>query len=627
MCGIFGILSVDSGLDKELLGIPNSIEILKHRGPDGKGYYIDDSIYLGHRRLSIIDIEGGNQPLFNEDKKKCVIFNGEIYNFIELRGELERKGHRFRTNSDTEVIVHAYEEWGTDCVQKFRGMFAFALWDSIKKELFLARDRLGIKPLFYYNSGRYLIFASEIKAILQVPGVQRSLSLDGLAGFLLLSYIPAPYTIFEGIRKLEAGHYLFVRNEAIKKIQYWDVCFEPDYSKSEKYFAERVSELLFQSVRLRMISDVPIGAFLSGGIDSGIVVALMSKLSREHIKTFCMGFGGTVGGYLDERRYAKSVASKYHCDHEEFEVLPKVEHILDRIVEAFDEPFADHSTIPSYHLCKITRQKVKVALSGLGGDELFGGYERHLGFKLSKLFSLIPTAIQTNIIRPFVEKLPERRNGHYTVNHIKRFFHYSSLKPAQRYIGFSSMRNAIELLANPKMLKESFLALDDFLVRIFNKPTTDDILNKALYFDIKMYLPEDILTCTDRMSMAHSLEVRVPFIDHKLVELCATIPSELKIKWYQKKYLLRKMAREYLPEQVINHRKQGFVGPLAKWLQTDLKPVVLKILNSEEVDRIGIFKPKEVQKVLNDHFQNKNNNDKLIWSLLIFHKWHKKYME
>lgn len=606
---------------------------ISHRGPDDYGYYKDNHALLGHRRLSIIDLSTGHQPIFNEDGSKCVIFNGEIYNYLGLREELLVKGHSFKTRSDTETILHAYEEWGEECVSRFRGMFAFAIWDSVERKLFVARDRLGIKPVFFAEHHGKLYFASEMKAILSDETFPREIDECAMASYFCLSYIPAPMTIFKHIRKLLPGHTLTFKDGRVSTREYWDLYFEPDRGKSEKYFIDGFLGLLDEAVRIRLMSEVPLGAFLSGGIDSSTIVALMSMASESPVNTFSIGFGGNIGGYLDERGYARQVSERYRTDHREHEVTPSPAGLVEKIVKGFDEPFADDSTIPSFFVCQIARQNVTVALSGLGGDEVFAGYERYLGFELSRIYQVLPFSIREHVVRRMIEGLPERADGHYTVNHMKRFVRSSSLKPDLRYFGYmTKVDPAMEssLFSEPERFRDGFQACRDSVLSYFNSSNVSDdpgSLNRALYCDIKIYLPEDILAVTDRMSMHHSLEVRVPFLDHKFMEFCATIPAEMKMRWFRKKYLLKKGVANLLPSQVLKHRKQGFVGPMAQWLKGDLKPYALKILSKESLKRHGLFDHRTIRRVMDEHFSGKEIHDTLIWALLMFQTWHEIYIE
>lgn len=639
MCGICGVINLNfyTPVKVELLESMN--ETLTHRGPDDKGVFAKGPVGLAMRRLSIIDIAQGKQPISNEDKTIWVISNGEIYNFIELRQVLLAKGHEFATKSDTECIVHLYEEHGTDFVHHLRGMFAIAIWDERNNRLILARDRLGIKPLFYGENRGKLFFASEMKAILDSESFPRELDNDALASYFTLTYVPAPLTIFKKISKLPPGHLMIVHKNGILIHQYWDLTFKPDRKKSEKAFIEECVAILEEAVRIRLVSEVPLGAFLSGGVDSSIIVALMSKVSNSDVNTFSIGFGGDIGGYLDERRYARLVAERYATNHEEYEVLPKPDGLVETIVRAFDEPFADDSTIPSYFLCKAAKENVTVALSGLGGDEVFGGYERYLGFGLSLLYEKLPLFVREDLIRKFIEILPERSDGHYTVNHMKRFVRSSSFPRDMRYVSYISMLNGRlkeDFFAEPETFRDSFRTCEDLVLSYINsskaadaadKHNTLNDLNRVFYCDIKTYLPEDILALTDRISMHHALEVRVPFLDHKLVEFCATIPPEMKLKWLRKKYFLKKAVADLVPRNVLQHRKQGFASPMASWLQADLKPYVLETLSERNLSKHGLFNLGTVNSILHDHFRRREIHDKLIWSMIIFQKWFDIYID
>ena len=628
MCGIFGMVA--PRVSREHL--VKATQTLAHRGPDDSGYYLDDHVAIGHRRLSIIDLAGGHQPIFNEDGTRCIVSNGEIYNFHELRDELAERGHTFVTRSDTETILHACEEWGEACVDRLRGMFAFVVWDAKNRTLFAARDRLGIKPFFYALHGGKLYFASEMKAILADPEVPRVVDETALAAYFSLSYIPGELTIFKHIKKLLPGHTLTYRDGSLAIRKYWDLRFVSDRGKREARFVDEFMGLLQEAVKIRLMSEVPLGAFLSGGIDSSTVVALMSMVTSSPVRTFCMGFGGSVGGYLDERGYARQVAQRYATSHREHEVVPEPAGLMEKIVTAFDQPFADDSTIPSYFVCKVAREDVTVALSGLGGDEVFGGYERYLGLKLSREYRRIPAVVRERFIRRVVEGLGERRDGHYTVNHMKRFVRFGSLPPDLCYLGYLSTISPLvkgSLFADARRFDPCFDECRDLMLSYYNSEMVsgDDIMNRAFYCDLKTYLPEDILAVTDRMSMHHALEVRVPFIDHKFLELCATIPSEMKMRRFTKKYLLKQAVKPILPGEVIAHRKQGFVGPMTQWLKSELKAFTLETLSRRNLERHGLFNCPTVERVLAEHFSGREIHDTLIWSLLVFQTWYELYIE
>jgi len=549
------------------------------------------------------------------------VFNGEVFNFQELKSELEERGHRFSTVSDTETILHAYEEWGEECVHKFRGMFAFCIWDSKNESFFLARDRFGIKPLFYACYNGKFTFASEMKSILSDPAVDRTIDKEALAAYFMFSYIPAPLTIYTRIKKLLPGHTLVFKKGQITIKKYWDVIFKADRRKKEKEFIAEFLDLLKESVRLRLISDVPLGAFLSGGIDSSAVVAVMSGQRSSPVNTFTIGFGGNTKGF-DER---------YATIHKEYEVAPDIDgSLVNRIVQAFDEPFADDGMIPSYFVSKMARDNVTVALSGLGGDEAFGGYERYLGFELGRYYHAIPSFVRKQVFQKIVETLPEQSLGGVRVNHLKRFVRSSSMSEGERYLSMVSK-------VSEKYQKsfwgdggtgflEVFEPSKKRFLNYFESENADEGLNKVFYCDIKTYLPDDILACTDRMSMQHGLEVRVPFLDHQLMEFSATIPPEMKIKWFQKKHLLKKAVSPLLPPAVVQHKKQGFVGPMNRWLQHELKAFTLETLSDRNLKKHGLLNTKTVHTILNEHYQGTETNDTLIWSLLIFQSWFDLYM-
>ncbi|MCK4788494.1 MAG: asparagine synthase (glutamine-hydrolyzing) [Desulfobacteraceae bacterium] len=630
MCGICGIFNFrkTEPIDVDLLKEMNNR--MYHRGPDDEGYYISDNVGIAMRRLSIIDIATGRQPIHNENKTVWIVFNGEIYNYREMREFLLKKGHHFNTNSDTETIVHLYEEFGEDCVNYLRGMFAFAIWDSNSKTLIVARDRIGIKPLFYsVIADEHFVFGSEIKALLSYPEINRKMDIQGLDAFFAYTYIPAPLTIYKGIKKLLPGHLMKINSRGISIRQYWDLNFQPDFSKKESYFQEKFEEIFSEAVEMRLLSEVPLGAFLSGGIDSSLVVAYMAASMREMPRTFTIGFSGDVGGFLDERGYAQLVAKKYKCKHHEIEVEPKFDVILDEIITAFDEPFADDSVIPSYRICEASKGVVTVALTGLGGDELFAGYERYLGFRLSLLYDFIPSVISKKFISPVIEGLPEQKNGHYTINHMKRFARSSHLSPALRYNDYVSTLSQTKRcnLFEPSIAHViNFQATTELTSRYYN--ANGDALSpmdRVFYQDIKTYLPDDILALTDRIGMFHSLELRVPFTDHKLVEFCATIPAGMKLKNLTKKHLLKKIAKGVLPREVISHRKQGFSSPMAKWLQADLKPYIYDLISKEKIEKDGILNWNFIERVLDEHFSRRELHDKLIFAIIMFQKWRERY--
>lgn len=625
MCGICGVYNFGNRAPVSVRLLTSMNDTMYRRGPDEEGYFVNGPIGLAMRRLSIIDIEGGKQPVHNEDKSVWLVFNGEIFNFRELRSSLRRKGHGVLTNSDTEVIVHLYEEFGADLVHRLRGMFSFALWDAGRHTLLLARDRVGIKPLFYsVIGGEEIVFASEIKALRRHQGISARMDLQALDAFFTYGYIPHDLTIFEGIRKLLPGHLMEVSPSGPTARKYWDIHFRPDHGKTEEAFEEEFIGLFSEAVRMRLVSDVPLGAFLSGGVDSSLVVAGMARSMVDAPKTFTVGFGDACASHIDERPYARMLAGKYGCDHHEITVEPKIDEILDDTVLAFDEPFADDSVIPTSCICESARREVTVALTGLGGDELFCGYERYLGLRLSEFYDSVSGAVPAGLLARLVASLPEQKNGGYFVNHAKRFFSASSLPLPRRYLGYVSALTGEERkqLFSPDVRRLiDFDATEDRMTALYTGDNASTPLDRAVYQDIKTYLPEDILALTDRVGMFHSLELRMPFTDHVLMEFCATIPAELKIRRLKKKYLLRKAASRFVPAGILSHRKQGFSSPIARWLKDDLRPLCDRLLSEDAVGQQGIFDRTFVRRAIEEHMTRKRLNDKLLFSLIMFQKW------
>lgn len=628
MCGICGIYnySQNPGLPADEVLLDRMVEKIAHRGPDDSGTFVRGPIGLGNRRLSIIDLSRGHQPIFNEDGSIVIVFNGEVYNFKEIRADLIKRGHTFSTETDTEMLVHAYEEYGKECVAKFNGMFAFAIWDGKKRELFIARDRLGIKPLFYCIKNGSFTFSSEIKCILEREDFERRINLHALDCFFSLGYIPAPHTIFEGIRKLLPGHYMICDGNGVRIDRYWDLSFQEKRSECEDDLCDEFIELMKESIRLQLISDVPIGVFLSGGIDSSLVVALMKEVTNQIPQTFSIGFDDAL---YDESRYGAQVAAKFNTKHRNFPVKADIHEILDQIVYAFDEPFADDGAIPCFHLCKETGREVKVALSGLGGDELFGGYYRYLGFQLSELARSFPLS-RLDLWKDLIGRIPESRSGGCGVDRAKRFIATLSLPPSDRYISY--------LLQSDMERRKAFFSKDiqelgcadnvrEELASIYMRPSAEREIDRAYYLDLMTYLPEDVLALTDRMSMWHSLEVRVPFLDHRLVEFSARLEPGIKIRNLVMKYFLRNVAKRFLPDSIVGKRKQGFVGPLALWLRRDLNEYTLETLSEENLKRHGFFNYPAVKQILTEHMTRLRKHETLIWSMLVFDRWFKKYME
>lgn len=622
MCGIAGLIyNKDRKIDSTVL--KNMTNSIYHRGPDDEGFLIDNHVGLGFRRLSIIDLSTGHQPLANHDESVWIVFNGEIYNYQEQREILLKKGYKFRTATDTEVILHLYEEFGTDCLQYLQGMFGFAIWDKNHEQLFCARDRFGIKPFYYYLDREKFAFGSEIKAILEVPGIDRTLSYDALDSYFAFGYITSDLSIFEKINKLQPAHFLlltFKNGISIDIQRYWDIHFEPDFSKTEAQWMEEIEECLSRTVKLHMVADVPLGAFLSGGIDSSSVVAMMAKNSDRPIKTFSIGFKEKE---FNELEYAREVAQRYECDHHEQIVEPESIGLLPKLVHAYDEPFADTSAIPTYYVSKLAREFVTVALSGDGGDELFAGYSSYPDFNRlhAHRFNFNSPRLNNLIWGTIHELLPQGakgKDGSYFLSKNKHFLnaykHIWSVKERKNLI-----RNGIHPIdyrRGSELYKESLLN---------NKPETD-FITTLQYLDLKTYMVDSVLTKVDRASMLSSLEVRVPILDHKFAELSFKIPAGLKLKGSDQKYIFKKAMADSLPPNILSHPKQGFSVPLTYWFKDNLKEYVQDTLLSPNARLSTILHRDYFRKIVEtNHHGNKKDLGNHIWSLLFLEEWLKQY--
>jgi len=617
MCGIAGLFSLQGKpvFEEE---VQSMCDAMVHRGPNDDGYYTSQNVVLGMRRLSIIDVEGGHQPVQNEDGSVWVVFNGEIYNFKALRGLLERQGHRFRTNTDTEVIVHLYEQYGESCVDKMRGMFAFAIWDERRKTLLLGRDRLGIKPLFYTVADGRLAFGSELKVLLQLPEVERRLNWSSVNYLFTAMCTPSSESIVEGVHKLKPGHILTASAaHGVRVRQYWDVEFDPDYGKSESYFVERLRDLLEESVRLRLIADVPLGAFLSGGIDSSSVVATMARLSSTPVKTFSIGFPDKD---YDETEYARQVARKFGTEHHELVVDPNVLNVIDDLAWYLDEPFGDSSAIPTYMVSKLAGEHVTVVLSGDGGDELFAGYDRYLKERMERRMANIPVPIR-KAASLFGSVMPEGMKGrnflrHFAFDGADRYFDANILfKEIEKASLFEPDAYTVILNEDPRRVWRSFL--DNGKMHW---------LSSLQYMDIKSYLPNDILTKVDRMSMAHSIEAREPLLDHKLVEFAATIPPELKLKGKTTKYIFKKAMEGILPNEILHRPKRGFAIPLGRWFRGQLSVYVRDLLFSQKSRERGLFKKSYIERLIQMNDRGRPL-DLQLWTLITFELWCRRFID
>jgi asparagine synthase (glutamine-hydrolysing) len=622
MCGITGIVRVDNApVDSALLR--QMTDALAHRGPDGEGFHIEGPAGLGHRRLAIIDLATGVQPMAGPDGKTWITFNGEIYNFRELRPELESCGYRFRTTSDTEVILAAYEAWGVECLLRLRGMFAFGIWDIPRRRLFLARDRVGIKPLVYAWDGRRLIFASELKAILQESLFPRELDWDAFRDYLTFHYIPSPRTIFRQVRKLPPACYLLLDIERGEPEvhRYWDLRFAPNPSLSESEWLEGLRWHLRDSVRSHLVSDVPIGAFLSGGIDSSTVVALMAQAVKGPVRTFSIGFDEAD---FDELTYAREVARRYGTDHTEFVVKPDALEAMPRLAWQFDEPFADSSALPTYYVSKITREHVTVALSGDGGDENFAGYLRYAqALTLHEWLDFLPGLLARPLFRMVSSLQPAGSRG-------QAYLELRGQDPIARYFQMVTYQRSETLrkLLTPDAQRKVVPEVNaDSFCRVARLGGTPDYISTLQYLDIHTYLPEDILTKVDRTSMLVSLEARVPLLDHVLMEFLATMPTTLKLHNGNGKAILKRAMANQLPSGVLNRRKMGFGVPLVAWFRGETTDYTRDILLGRRARERGLFKPDVVARLLENHRAGRRDQSAQIWSLLAFEAWARQWLD
>jgi asparagine synthase (glutamine-hydrolysing) len=623
MCGIAGISGtelMDNAEARDL--IARMLGAVEHRGPDDEGRYIAPGVVMGMRRLAIIDLATGRQPISNEDGSIWVVFNGEIYNYRELRGLLLARGHKLRTQTDTETIAHLYEDEGERCVERLRGMFAFAIWDQRERRLFLARDRVGKKPLHYALAGRTLVFGSEIKSLLQHPGVKREINLRAISDFLSFGYVPDPETAFAGVRKLPPGHTLTFKDGVSTTRRYWDFDYSRDPGRSgperrEEDYIERLRELIAESVRLRLESDVPLGAFLSGGIDSSIVVAMMAREMK--VKTFSIGFSDAG---FDELRYARIAARYFGADHHEFVVTPDVCRLVEEIVWHHDEPFADVSSVPTYVVSKMAREHVTVALSGDGGDEVFGGYERYVVDRRRRRYERIPVFMRRALLRTS-QALPQGAYG-------KRFLRNIALAPAARYVdSVSYFDRDSQLNLFSEDARRALAGYDPAqrFERTFAAPAARSRLERLLYLDSKTYLPGDILVKVDRMSMANSLETRAPLLDHRLIEFAQTIPASLKLRGLETKYILKRAAQGLIPEEIINRPKHGFDVPIRRWFNRELREMLDDTLNDRLARERGEFNHCAVLAILDEHRRGVRDHSRQLWSLLTLELWRRAFID
>lgn len=622
MCGLVGVLDLKGGRDINRSLLHKMNETQYHRGPDEGGIHLESGVGLGHRRLSIIDLSSGQQPLFNEDGTVVVVYNGEIYNFQELAEELKKLGHVFRTHCDTEVIVHAWEEWGKSCVNKFRGMFAFAIWDRNRGELFIARDRLGIKPLYYSEtSDGYLVFGSELKAVLAHPNIKREIDSYAVEDYFALGYVPEPKTIFRDVKKLEPGHTLLIkRKQAIPATeQYWDVPFQPTGSNDFESDQEELLARLKEAVKVRLISEVPLGAFLSGGVDSSAVVSQMAELSpNEPVNTCSIGFGDPK---YNEVEFAELVAKQYNTNHKVKQVDPNDYELLDFLSSMYDEPFADSSSIPTYRVCELAKKHVTVALSGDGGDENLAGYRRHRWHMLEeRVRGPIPQLIRKPLFG-FLGRFYPKLDWAPKIFRAKTTFQAIAEDSIDAYLNSVSITNNNlrgKLFSNEFSKELAGYSATEVFREHAKKSPTNHPLSLIQYIDMKTYLPGDILTKVDRASMATSLEVRVPLLDHKFVEWVSGLSPNVKLNGREGKYIFKKSLEKYLPNEVLYRDKMGFAVPLASWFRGPLREKARTAILGEQLNDIGIFDNSFLKRVVNEHQSGLREHSAIIWSLLMF---------
>jgi len=619
MCGIAGFVDSDRSARADVDLVHRMCEVIRHRGPDDEGIRVEPGVGLGMRRLSIIDLAGGHQPIHNETESVWVVFNGEIYNYQELRDELEGHGHRFYTSSDTETIVHAYEQWGEDAFARLRGMFGIALWDRDTRTLLLARDRAGQKPLHYASRGGRLFFASEIKSLLAVRAVEPQLNLAALDHFLAFLYTPRDTSIFEGVHKLPPGHYLRWQDGRIDVRRYWQIGAEESFAGTEAEAVDALRAVLEDAVRSHLISDVPLGAFLSGGVDSSAVVGMMARASARPVKTFSIGFDDPE---FDELEHARTVARHFATDHHEFVVRPDGLSILDDLIAHFDEPFADSSAIPTWYVSEIARRHVTVVLSGDGGDELFGGYDRYLPHPRVARFDRLPLPGVRAAAALAWPLLPHGVKGKNFLRHVAR-------DPDGRYLDSVAFFHADERAAlySGDVRAAAGLEAERTLGRHFDRFAALPHDSRMMRFDFETYLPEDVLTKVDRMSMAHSIESRVPLLDNRVIDFAATLPARFKIKDGRRKHVLKETLRTMLPDSILSRRKQGFGIPLGTWFRGGLTGLFSDVLDAPRTRQRGYFDGAFVGRLLREHLAGERDHTLRLWQLLVFELWHRQYLD
>lgn len=625
MCGIAGFVDCSASSLSFEAQISGMLRSIHSRGPDEKGVFLEENLALGIARLKIIDLVTGSQPVFSEDRRLVVVFNGEIYNFRELRKELEAKGHRFSTNGDTEVLVHLYEEHGEAMCPYLNGMFAFALYDRREKKLFIARDRIGIKPLYYYHDGKNFGFASELKALLKLPFFKKELDYTALVQYLVMEYVPSPMAIFKNARKLDAGHYLVYQGNKIRAVRWWDVPEDRAPYRDFEEVKEHFLSLLDDSVKRRLVSDVPIGVFLSGGIDSSSITCFAHRHVPEQLHTFSIGFDDPS---FDERPYIDMIREKFPIQHHDrLFGAGKMVELLDEVFAYLDEPFADASILPTFMLSRFARESITVALGGDGGDELFAGYPTYQAHRLAAFYSLLPGPLKKTA-HYAVDRLPVSLKNFSFDFKAKKFLSGMDYPPLIRnfiWLGSFSEKETGELLSGAARKEAGGHDPFGIVRETLAGRAEDNVLEQVLYLDLKLYLQNDILVKVDRASMANSLEVRVPFLDFRIVEFISRLPLKYKLNFFTTKYILKKSMRGLLPDRIIRRQKKGFGIPAGRWIKTELKGLADSLLDSSKIRKEGIFDAGLVRRLLEEHWEGRRDNRKKLWTLMAFELWLKHY--
>ena len=625
MCGIAGKVAFDPRAEVSEPLLRRMTDALRHRGPDDAGVWTDGTVGLGSRRLAVIDLSArGHQPMSNEDGSIRIVFNGEIYNFQDIRRDLEAKGHRFQSNTDTEAILHLYEDEGVECLSRLRGMFAFALWDAPRRRLFLARDRLGKKPLFYYRDQRQFVFGSEPKAMVQDPDVPADTDAEAIHHYLTFGNVPAPLSAFRGFRKLPPAHYLLLHGRQQTLHRYWSLHYVPKRPESPAALGEELLALLEEAVRLRLVSDVPVGALLSGGIDSSVVVALMRRLTSGTVRTFSIG---SDHAEYNELPFARLVAQRFDTEHHELVVRPDVMAMLPRLAWHYGEPFADSSAVPSFAVCGMARQSVTVALNGDGGDESFLGYQRYLATVIAGRIDRLPRALRGALGRAGAW-LP-RTSPRSTGARLRRLSRVLLLDPRRRYLEWLTLDNGWKQSLYTAGFAERMRTHDSYslLDAAYEQSDAPTFLEQTAHADVQLYLPDDLLVKVDIASMAHSLEVRSPFLDHKVVEFAARLPPELKLRGLVHKYLIKRIMKGILPGEILRRRKLGFGVPIDRWFRHELRDMAYDLLLDSRATGRGYFRPDAVRRYLDEHVQRRADHHHRLWSLLMLELWHRAYVD